>query len=139
MILKNNITMRMKAIGIGLVVGSIVTVFAALMTSALIYAEKIEEDKVVYGITISLILGSFMGASASALKTDEKKMIICIISGAMYLITLLCLTACFFGGRYENVRGTIILVMGSTMASALIAMRSRRNNTKLPTRRVRLR
>ena len=52
-------------------------------------------------------------------------MIVSISSGTVFLALLLCVTALFFEGMYENIWLTALLVMGCSAAAGLVGLRKK--------------
>ena len=114
----------------GLITALLITILLAAVTAVLIAGEKIGEDKALFGSAASLLLGAAFGGICAANVAGERKMIICLIHGAVYYVTLLCVTAVFFEGRYENIWITGLLVLGASISVGLLVMRGRKRTYK---------
>ena len=113
----------------GLITAMFITMLLAAVTAVLIAGEKIGEDKALFGSAASLLLGAAFGGICAANVAGERKMIVCLIHGAAYYVTLLCMTAMFFEGRYENIWITGLLILGASV-SGLLGMRGRKRPYK---------
>ena len=113
------------AIGLGAVVYGLITILGAVVTAILITGENIGEQNAVYGAAFSLMIGSFAGALIASWIAGEKRMIVSISSGTVFLALLLCVTALFFEGMYENIWLTALLVMGCSAAAGLVGLRKK--------------
>jgi putative membrane protein (TIGR04086 family) len=114
----------------GLITALLNTILLAAVTAVLIAGEKIGEDKALLGSAASLLLGAAFGGICAANVAGERKMVVCLIYGAVYYVTLLCMTAMFFEGRYENIWITGLLVLGASISVGLLVMRGRKRTYK---------
>jgi putative membrane protein (TIGR04086 family) len=114
----------------GLITALLITILLAAVTAVLIAGEKIGEDKALFGSAASLLLGAAFGGICAANVAGDRKMIVCLIHGAVYYVTLLCMTAMFFEGRYENIWITGLLILGASISVGLLDMRGRKRTFK---------
>lgn len=114
----------------GLITALLITILLAAVTAVLIAGEKIGEDKALFSSAASLLLSAAFGGICAANVAGERKMIVCLIHGAVYYVTLLCVTAMFFEGRYENIWITGLLVLGASVSVGLLVMRGRKRTFK---------
>lgn len=98
----------------------LVTLLSAVLIAWMINAEYVAEQKTGYGIMIALMAAAYVGAITASMKIKRRKLLVCTLSGILYFAALLGITALFFGGQYEAVGVTGILVMGGAMLAALI-------------------
>jgi putative membrane protein (TIGR04086 family) len=114
----------------GVITALLITILLAAVTAVLIAGEKIGEDKALFGSAASLLLGAAFGGICAANVAGDRKMIVCLIHGAVYYVTLLCMTAMFFEGRYENIWITGLLILGASISVGLLDMRGRKRTFK---------
>ena len=114
----------------GLITALLITILLAAVTAVLIAGEKIGEDKALFGSAASLLLSAALGGICAANVAGERKMIVCLIHGAVYYVTLLCMTAMFFEGRYENIWITGLLVLGASISVGLLGIQGRKRSYK---------
>ena len=126
-------------IGVGQLVGTIIAIFGAVITAAVIAGEKIGEEQAVYGAAMSLLLGSFVGGLCASSVVGEKRMIVCLLNGAVYFVMWLCVTALFFEGTYENIWVTMLLILGTSGAAGLLATKGTKSTFKGKKHRVKIR
>lgn len=130
MTLNHKVTGRAMSIPAGLAFGASVSVLMTLMmaavTAKLISAQMIEETSIGYGIMLILLSSSFTGALTAACKVKRQRLLVCALSGAVYLVILLSVTALFFGGQYEAVGVTSLLVFGGCTAAGFVGIREKR-------------
>lgn len=111
----------------GLLVGSAVsmgmTLVCAAVIAKLVDSERIAWENVGYGIVVMLIGSSFVGAMVSCSKIKRQRLLVCAASGAIYYGMLLAITALFFGGQYEAVWVTGLLILAGCGGAILTGLR----------------
>lgn len=118
----------------GLAVGAVVSVVMTMALTALwawlLDREMISWENVGYGVLITIMLSAFAGAVAAFGKIRRQRLLICMMSGTVYFGLLLSITALFFGGRYEAVGVTAILVFGGCFIASLTGTGPKRGGGK---------
>lgn len=113
---------RATAIPVGLAVGGIIsliiTLAGAAATAHLVLNERIGENGIGYASIVILLLGSVMGAWGAFSCIKKQRLQICLLSAATYYLLLLAITALFFGGQYQGmgVTAVVILIGGAIVA-----------------------
>ncbi len=127
MVVNQKATGKAISMPMGLLVGSGVsmgiTLAAAAVLAKLLDSERLAWENVGYGIEITLIAASFLGAMAAFRKVKRQRLVVCAISGVLYFSMLLAITALFFGGQYETVWLTAILILAGSGGAALLGLR----------------
>lgn len=118
-----------SALVVGAAASVAVTLIGTAICAALISAETINAGSLGYCAIGILLLSSFIGAAAAAGKRKEKRLYTSLIAGAIYMIVLLCVTALFFGGRYEGVAVTALVIFSGSILNTLLGQ-SRKNTPK---------
>lgn len=110
----------------GLAFGTGISVLISLVSAGviakLVDREIIMWEDVGYGIMITLLLASFTGALTASKRIKRLQMVVCLTAGGIYFAALLCMTALFFGGQYESVGITALLIFAGCMSAALLGM-----------------
>lgn len=126
-------TGRAMSMPAGLMVGGGISLgITILLTAAfawLLNTERLQWEKIGYWIMGMLLIGSFSGAMTACGKIKRQRLLVSLLSGALYMGTLLAITALFFGGQYDGVVVTAILVMGGSLAAGLLGLRGGRKNS----------
>ncbi len=91
---------------------------------------KIQWMNVGYGIMIIILLSSFLGAVCAYHRVKSKRILVCSLSGVIYLVLLLSATALFFGGQYEAVGVTSALILAGSGTAVLLGMREKRGGNR---------
>lgn len=113
-------TGRSLSMPAGFAIGTCISLGITLILSAflakLVSMERIEWERIGYGIMAILLVTSIIGAKSTCMMIKRQKLMSCLVSGILYWLGLLLITALFFGGQYSGVgvMGLIILC-GSTV------------------------
>ena len=97
-----------------------------------------EQTDVIYGVTAVLLLSGFLGSWTGAGIAENKKMLASLLAGTCYYLTLLCITAVIFEGRYQNIWITAALILGSSCGAGFVRMRKRKSGYTSKIRRVKI-
>ena len=109
----------------------LVSVITTLVCSAvlawLISAEKMHADAIGYGTAVALLAASFVGALTAVARIKRLRMQVCLITGGVYYLVLLSVTALFFGGRYQEMGAAAIFVILGSGMTALLGIREKKS------------
>ena len=103
----------------GALVSMIITVIGSAVTAKLMDMETVGSGAVGYAVLLMLMLASYLGAAVSCRRIKRQYLAVCLLSGTVYFLILLSITALFFGGQYEAVGVTGILVLGGSLLALL--------------------
>lgn len=99
----------------GLALGAVVSLSITIGLSAIIalLAEKeiIPENTIGYGVMILLFLAATAGTATANGKIKRRKLLVSALSGVVYYVILLSITALFFGGQYQGMGATALMVL----------------------------
>lgn len=109
-----------SGIGIGLLLSMVITLVGAALTAYLVYKESIPEEGMGYGILLTLLFSAAVGAWVAVKRIQRLRMQMCMLSGLSYYLTLLAMTALFFGGQYSAVGITALVVLGGCGTVAIL-------------------
>lgn len=109
------------AVGVG--ISLLVTAVGAAVLAWLLDGEKLLWENVGYGIMGMLLCASFFGSLAAFRRIRRQRMLVCMLSGVAYLGVMLSMTALFFGGQYEGVGVTALLVLGGSGAAGMLGLK----------------
>ena len=121
MVMNRKPTGRAKSIPGGLAVGGmfslLITILGSAIIAKLVDSEIMAENSIGYGIMAILLAASWFGAMVSFGQVRRRRVMICLLSGGIYMLILLGITALFFGGQYSGVGETGLMVLcGSALA-----------------------
>ena len=98
-------------IGIGIAVSMALTVGGAMLLAVLINGEQMGFASLSTAISLIHLIASFAGTYLATALTQQKKLITASATAAGYLIVLLGMTALLFGGQYEGVWLSLLMVL----------------------------
>jgi len=111
----------------GLALGAGVSVAVTLVLSAiiakLVQMEALRQDQIGYAVMVLLITASSLGAAIAQGKVKHQRVLVCMLSGLIYYVILICITALFFGGQYTGFGVTGLLILGGAGTTALLSGR----------------
>ena len=105
-------------LALALVASLVVTLAGAALTALLVSSEKIGEGAIGYAAMMILALASVLGAWVAVLLIKRLRLQVAMLFGGCYYLMLLAMTALLFGGQYQGMGTTAIIVLAG---SALIA------------------
>ena len=125
---------RAVAMPVGLIwgtaVSSLVTLVGVIVSAKLIDAGTIQQSGVGYAVLVTLLMSAFLGATVSVRKIKRQILAVCALSGIAYFLILLSTTALFFGGQYEAVGATVLVILGGCFLAALTAVHPKRRGKR---------
>lgn len=134
MIVDSKNTGRALSMPAGLALGGVssltMTILLSAVLSKLVDAETLSEENIGYGVMVLLLVASFAGSLISSARIKHQRMLVCLLSGIIYFGILLSITALFFGGQYEAVGVTAILVLGGSITAAFVGLRENRGGKR---------
>jgi len=134
MVLNQKPTGRAVSMPAGLLFGTLISMGVTLLAVGLIArlasSEYLKETQIGYGIMLTLLAASFAGALAAVGRIKRQRLMVCALSGLIFFLALLSITALFFGGQYEAVGVTGVLVLGGSLLAALTGGRSNRRGKR---------
>lgn len=126
MVLNRKVTGTASAMPVGLAMGLAASLGITLVGSAilawLVGSEKLGQGSIGYGSLVILLLASVLGAVTAFGKIRHRRMLVCVLSGVLYYGSLLCVTALFFGGQYQGMGVTALVVLGGCLCVALLGL-----------------
>lgn len=107
-------------IGIGIAAAAGLTVAGAAVIAAMLNGGMIAKDAVGYGAMIILLASSMIGSGIAAALIKHRRLAVSLLCGAGFFGLLLLTSAVFFGGQYQGILPTALLVFGGSAAAALL-------------------
>lgn len=124
-----------KGLLLGALVSVLTTMIAAALVAKLIDVGKIPWECVGYGTMILLFLSAFLGAITANYAIKRQRLIISLMSGIVYFGILLSATALFFGGQFEAVGVTALLVLAGCGSAGLLVFEGKRGGNRRKTKK----
>lgn len=116
-------------VGIGVGIAVTVTVTGAAVIAWMVNGGTIPETGFGYGAMAVLLLSSVAGSWMASALIKHQRLAVSLATGGIYFLLLLGLTAFCFGGQYQGVVPTALLVAGGSTTSALISNLGQENRT----------
>ena len=113
-------------VGIGVSLGLLITLTGAVLTAWLLVSGKMSEDMIGYCAMAILFLASVFGSWVAALQVKRQRFHVCLITGVSYYLVLVSITALFFGGQYQGMGVTAILVGVGNLLTVLIGLKGKK-------------
>ena len=130
MTLNGKVTGRAMTMPAGIAVGcggaALVTAAGSALVAKLISDEVLVDTAIGYGAMLIVLLASALGAAVSAAKVKRRRLQVCLLSGLVYYGMLLGMTALFFGGQYQGMGVTALLVLAGTGTVILLGTREKK-------------
>lgn len=114
------------------------TILAAAGIALLAEREILPEGSIGYAVMVLLLLAAAAGGIVANGKIKRRKLLVSGLSAAIYYGELLAITALFFGGQYQGMGVTALMVLAGAALPLLLARQGRgegkRKRYKLPSR-----
>ena len=124
MVMNRKVTGTAASLPVGLAVGAVVssavTAAGSALAAKLVLGGSIPEGAIGYCAMVILLLASALGAWTAAGRIRHRRLYVCMLSGAVYYGCLLMLTALFFGGQYQGMGVTALVVLAGCVTAALL-------------------
>lgn len=101
----------------------VLTVTLASVTAVLIENEVIQANGAGYCVMGILVTVSMAAGLLAAELVKNKHIQVCMAAGICYFMSLIAMTALFFGGQYTGTLTTFLMIVVGSLLSALIEMR----------------
>lgn len=115
MVRNHKMTGRTLSIPAGLAIGTsicmVLTLVISIALSRLVSAERMEWSQIGYGIMVMLLVASITGAKAACNIIKRRKLLICVSISVLYWLLLAMVTALFFGGQYDGMGITALIIL----------------------------
>ena len=129
MILNQKVTGRASSIPGGLVIAGVVsmitTVIIVVIGAILISREIMSQDHIGYCVMLALLAGATAGSATAAGKIKHRKALVTMLSGVVYYLVLLLVTALFFGGQYRGMGVTLLVIICGSILGLILVNRKR--------------
>lgn len=134
MVTNKKVTGTASSMAVGLAIGTgisiLLTVMAAAILAQMVLGETVSEPSIGYFAMGILLLASAVGSLVAAYCIKRRWMIVCLSVGALYYLTLLGCTALFFGGQYQGMGVTALVVLAGSGAVGLLGLRREKGHRR---------
>lgn len=133
MVANRKVTGKAMSVLAGVSVGAgicvLITLAGSLIIAWLVGADRLPESGFGYGAMVTLLGASVAGAWAAATLVKHQRLMVCLLTGGIYFLLLLSLTTFCFGGQYQGIVPTALLIAGGSMTPALFGAVGQGNRT----------
>ncbi len=125
------------AIGIGVAVSFVVTLIGAAVLATLVGKGTLPEGGIGGGAMVILVICTAAGAVVASLLFPGKRLVVCGLTALGYYLSLLALTALIFGGQYQGMGVTALMILLGAVLTVLPALlgKGRKKGPKIPSYR----
>ena len=106
--------------GTGIAMG--LTCLMSLLVSVLVDRGILGEYAIGYGAMVILLVASISGAVAAKKRIRRRNILVVMVTGLCYFLCLLSMTALLFGGQYQGIGVTGLVILGGSGTVALMGM-----------------
>ena len=117
-------------LGIGLLVSLVITIAGSAVAAWMIASEKIGEGSSGYAVMVIQALAVGLGALSAVYLIKKQRLQVCMFTGVIYYLSLLAMTALFFGGQYQGMGVSAIIVAGICTLVAFLPTKNGRASGK---------
>ena len=117
-------------LGLSLVVNISITSIAVAIIAILLNRKSITWENTGYWIMGMLLISSFLGGKTAICSIKTQLYLVTFMSGILYWMFMLCITALFFGGHYSSLFETGALIIAGSISAALLHRPNRRNSLR---------
>jgi len=124
---KNYGKAKPMAVGLAFGVGTalLLTVILSVAVTQLVLGERIEENAIGYCTGGMLPVCTAVGAWVAITLVKSRKMQTCLITGGVYYLCLLAVNVLFFGGQFDGVFVSLLMVLLGASAVGFLAARGK--------------
>lgn len=114
-----------RGLGYGVLSCLGMTVLGIAFLSKMVDAEKISWETIGYGVMVILFGSAFLGAKIACNSIKRRYFLVCLCLGIVYFACLMMITGLFFGGQYQAVGETGLLILGGSISAMLLRIRKK--------------
>ena len=135
MVKNHRVTGKAMTMTAGVVIGAGVSAVSSIIGTGLgtwlIDSGSLPEDGIGYVAMLVLLISAVVGAWLAVVLVKRQRLVTCIISGCIYLLLLLLVNLFCFGGQFQGLVPTLLLVAGGSVVPGLIGNRVEGNRTSV--------
>ena len=129
---------KVKGTAVSIPIGVIQGVIASLSITCgisvvltwLALGGKVDEKTIGYFVMGTLLISAVLGTLLSILRIQRRRMFVSCVTGGVYYLVLLGSTAVFFGGNYQGVGVTGLVVLIGCLISGILGQKANKHVPK---------
>ena len=110
-------------IGLGVAVSILLTLLGSAAVAWMVMSETVGEGATGYLAMIILAIATTAGVFVAATLTKRLRLQVCMLTGVFFYLSLLGITALFFGGQYQGMGVTALIVMAFSSLIAFLPVK----------------
>ena len=118
------------AIAIGVIACLAISFGCTALVASLILNGAMGESLINAAVTGVYFLSAFAGSILAAVIAKEKRLLVCLLSGAIYLACVVSVNAMFFEGIYSGVLWGIVASLAGAFCAGLLGMFTKQGRGK---------
>ena len=118
-------------LALGLGISLVITLSVVGLLANMILNEKLGEQAIGYGAMVIVPVSTAIGALMAALAVKHQWLAVCAGVGGLYYLSLLSITALFFGGQYSGMGFTSFLVLLGIGVASAVGLRGEKKRPKI--------
>ncbi len=113
------------ALGLAIGVGTALLILgiSAMVITWLALGERMPVSAIGYGVMVAHLLAVCIGGVIASNAIKHRKVFVCLIVGCVYFLCLIGCTAMFFGGQYQGMGVTALVIAGASGLTGLLMSR----------------
>ena len=119
-----------KGVLVGTIAALVITIAVALLLTQLILSDKMDFTVLGYSAMIMLPLASAVSALISVGIVKRRRMQTAMLAGVAYFVMLSLINFIFFGGHFDGLLVTILLILGGAFCVGIWGIRGERGHHK---------
>ncbi len=104
-----------------------VTLLGAMLFAGLISKEVLSESSMGFCAMAVILLAAAAGTAVSVGRIKRQRAMVCALTGGIYYVVLLAITALFFEGQYAGMGETALLVLAGCGVILLLGLREKKS------------
>lgn len=118
-------------LGLSLTVNVLITAISVAVMAAMLSRNTVSWENTGYYIMLMLLIASFAGGKTAIAAIKHQRYLVSLMSGILYWMFLMCLTALLWGGQYSSVTETGALIIAGSTAAALLSRHRKQRNAQI--------
>ena len=99
-----------------------ITLLLSALLAKLLDSQQLTWEQAGYWIMAMLFAAAFTGAKSAIVTVKRPRLAVSAMSGALYWGLLLCITALFFGGNFNAVPETALIIIAGSGCAAMVSL-----------------
>lgn len=99
-----------------------ITLLISLLLAKLLDSQKLGWEQTGYWIMVMLFAAAFAGGKVGIAAIKRQRLAVSAMCGLLYWGLLLCMTALFFGGNFNAVPETALIIIAGSGCAAMVSL-----------------